>query len=73
MAISPEDLKGAWSLIKSKYWEEGEEEAGLKISVAALKMVYNKMQKNPDCYGKVFNECGWKLLYLINSHDMNED
>ena len=56
-----EDLKFAWSLIRSCDWSEGEQEHIKTCSTKALKMVYGRIRNDPHMFADALDQCGWKF------------
>jgi hypothetical protein len=56
-----DDMKFAWSLIRSSDWREGEEDRIKTCSGKALKMVFGRIKSKPDLYMDSLEQCGWKF------------
>ena len=56
-----DDLKFAWSLIKSCDWRKDEQERIKQCSISALKMVYGRIKNKPNLYMDSLDQCGWKF------------
>lgn len=58
-------LKAAWDLAHSCDWIEGEKEKAKLIPLWAVKMVYEKLEKNTNLFADAYTQCGWKFRELL--------